>query len=138
MNVKQQTNEAMLMAIASVAAKGAVRSSTVAANGPVENVDQNPLYGEIYRIIYEEISQIKEETRTIYLDLVAKTADRVASELVAPYQELTIKELAIKFALPYSTLAQAVREGRVKARKVGRQWMASPSSVSHVFNEAQM
>lgn len=124
------------MAIASVAAKGAIRSYIV-ANGPVENFDESPLYGEIYKTIYDEISKIKEDTRNTYLDLVAQTADRVASELVVPYQEFTIKELAVKFALPYSTLAQAVREGRVKARKVGRQWMASPFSVSHVFNEAQ-
>ena len=42
---------------------------------------------------------------------------------------ITLKEASARFGVPYSTLAQAVREGRVEARREKGTWLVSEDAM---------
>ncbi|MFA4945909.1 MAG: hypothetical protein WC789_14575 [Lentisphaeria bacterium] len=48
-------------------------------------------------------------------------------------QAITLEEGSQRYQLAYSTLAQAVREGRLEARRSGKTWLTSPGAIEQAI-----
>lgn len=51
---------------------------------------------------------------------------------------ITLAEAADLFPLAYSTLAEAAREGRIKARKSGDVWLTTREAIEEAIREGKL
>jgi len=55
-----------------------------------------------------------------------------------PHDPVTLPEVADLYPLAYSTLAQAVREGRLQARQAGKIWITTRAAVEEAIAEGRL
>jgi hypothetical protein len=53
-------------------------------------------------------------------------------------EAITLEEAAQRYPLAYSSLAQAVREGRLAARRSGKTWLTSPATIEQAITAGKL
>ncbi len=53
-------------------------------------------------------------------------------------QAITLSEAAQLYPLAYSTLAEAVREGRLESRRSGRVWLTTRAAIERAIAEGKL
>ena len=86
----------------------------------------------------EEWARLVREYAQIINQVAQAYAEGFGQGQVEMREAITLEEAAQRYPLAYSSLAQAVREGRLAARRSGKTWLTSPATIEQAITAGKL